>query len=84
MIHVLCQHDVKEKLHYTQNSVITKCSILSLILFPACTSNPCKYPATCTDGATIDDYTCDCTDGYSGVNCDTIAGKLKNKQHNIP
>lgn len=39
----------------------------------ACSSNPCKYPAMCTDGTTIDDYTCDCTDGYSGVNCDTIA-----------
>lgn len=31
----------------------------------------------CTDGTPIDDYTCDCTDGYSGVNCDTIAGKIK-------
>lgn len=85
-ISVLCQHDVKRNLYYTHNSVVTKCStsILSLILFPACSRNPCKYPAMCTDGTTIDDYTCDCTYGYSGVNCDTIAGKHKNKQCIIP
>lgn len=40
----------------------------------ACSSSPCKYPATCTDGATINDYTCTCTAGYSGTNCDTVAG----------
>eukprot|EP00105_Crassostrea_gigas_P035382 XP_019919530.1 PREDICTED: neurogenic locus notch homolog protein 1 [Crassostrea gigas] len=38
----------------------------------ACSSSPCKYPATCTDGATINDYTCVCTAGYSGTNCDTV------------
>ncbi|XP_034319361.2 uncharacterized protein [Magallana gigas] len=38
----------------------------------ACSSSPCKYPATCVDGATTDEYTCTCTEGYSGTNCDTV------------
>lgn len=42
----------------------------------ACSSSPCKYPATCKDGAHIDSYTCSCTEGYSGTNCDTVAGML--------
>lgn len=45
-----------------------------LIFFIACSSLPCKYPATCVDGATIDEYTCVCTEGYSGTDCDTVAG----------
>lgn len=43
-------------------------------LFEACSSLPCKYPATCVDGATADEYTCVCTEGYSGTNCDTVSG----------
>lgn len=39
----------------------------------ACSSLPCKYPATCVDGATTEEYTCVCTEGYSGTNCDTVA-----------
>lgn len=42
--------------------------------FTACSSSPCKYPATCQDGATTDEYTCTCTTGYSGENCDVVAG----------
>lgn len=45
-----------------------------LIVFVACSILPCKYPATCVDGATTDEYTCVCTEGYSGTNCDTVAG----------
>lgn len=43
-------------------------------LFVACSGLPCKYPATCVDGATTDDYVCVCPEGYSGTNCDTVAG----------
>ncbi|XP_061167265.1 uncharacterized protein LOC133176117 [Saccostrea echinata] len=43
----------------------------------ACSSNPCKYPATCVDGATTDDYTCECTRGYSGTNCDTVSASAE-------
>nr|XP_034322363.1 uncharacterized protein LOC117688412 [Crassostrea gigas] len=39
----------------------------------ACISSPCKYPATCKDGLHSDEYTCSCTEGYSGTNCDTVA-----------
>eukprot|EP00105_Crassostrea_gigas_P040892 XP_019925040.1 PREDICTED: protein delta homolog 1-like [Crassostrea gigas] len=39
----------------------------------ACSSSPCKYPSTCVDGTTTDEYTCTCTEGYSGTNCDTVA-----------
>lgn len=45
-----------------------------LIVFVACSILPCKYPATCVDGATTDEYTCVCTEGYSGTNCDTVTG----------
>lgn len=31
----------------------------------------------CIDGIIIDDYICDCIDGYFGVNCDIIVGKIK-------
>lgn len=49
-------------------------NIFYVNLFEACSSLPCKYPATCVDGATTDEYTCVCTEGYSGTNCDTVAG----------
>ena len=33
-----------------------------------CASNPCKNGATCDDG--INSYTCRCTPGYEGDNCE--------------
>lgn len=49
-------------------------NIVCANLFEACSSLPCKYPATCVDGATTVEYTCVCTEGYSGTNCDTVSG----------
>lgn len=45
----------------------------SFSLHEACISSPCKYPATCKDGLHSDEYTCSCTEGYSGTICDTVA-----------
>ncbi|XP_052695625.1 uncharacterized protein LOC128174017 [Crassostrea angulata] len=38
----------------------------------ACSSSPCKYPASCVDGVNTKDYVCLCTKGYSGTNCDRV------------
>ena len=34
-----------------------------------CEANPCEHGGTCTDG--VNSYTCECADGYTGVNCET-------------
>jgi hypothetical protein len=34
-----------------------------------CLSNPCQNGATCTDF--VNHYTCTCSDGYTGVHCET-------------
>ena len=34
-----------------------------------CDSNPCQNDGQCVDG--VNSYTCECTSGYSGDNCDT-------------
>ena len=34
-----------------------------------CKPNPCEHGGTCTDG--VNSYTCECADGYTGVNCET-------------
>lgn len=44
------------------------------ILTPACTSSPCKYPATCHDGYNTTQYSCECENGYSGTHCDEVEG----------
>lgn len=44
------------------------------ILSPACTSSPCKYPATCADGYNTTHYSCYCENGYSGRHCDEVEG----------
>ena len=33
-----------------------------------CVPNPCKFNGTCIDQ--INDYTCDCVDGFRGKTCD--------------
>ena len=33
-----------------------------------CESDPCLNGGTCTD--VINEYTCDCADGWEGVNCE--------------
>ena len=52
------------------------CSIL-----PPCerNANPCKNRATCTNtGTKAEDYTCDCSHGYWGENCDNEPGCVIN------
>ena len=34
-----------------------------------CVENDCQNGATCVDG--INDYTCDCADGFEGEDCGT-------------
>ena len=34
-----------------------------------CKPSPCENGGTCTDG--VNSYTCECVDGYTGVNCET-------------
>ena len=55
-----------------------KCVILlcDLDTLAACASEPCQFGGTCTNGEG-DDYTCTCTDGYTGQNCeDKIPRKI--------
>nr|XP_022343628.1 uncharacterized protein LOC111136803 isoform X1 [Crassostrea virginica] len=37
-----------------------------------CYSNPCKFGATCNEGPAVDQYTCTCSAGFSGKNCDEV------------
>lgn len=49
-----------------------------LYLKTGCYSNPCKFGSTCQEGGSVDQYTCLCSQGFSGQNCDEVTGK-KNK-----
>lgn len=73
---LLGRYLVKTKANYIQVNFVLLILNRFISYTLACSSSPCKYPATCTDGATINDYTCVCTAGYSGTNCDTVAGML--------
>ena len=33
-----------------------------------CESNPCRHGSTCRDG--VNGYICECTSGYTGLNCE--------------
>nr|XP_019929037.2 uncharacterized protein LOC105343589 isoform X3 [Crassostrea gigas] len=37
-----------------------------------CYSNPCKFGSTCQEGGSVDQYTCLCSQGFSGQNCDEV------------
>lgn len=50
-------------LQYTSNLVMEFSAINE------CASIPCMHSGTCTD--TVNGYTCECTDGYTGVICET-------------
>ena len=41
-----------------------------------CAVNPCKNGANCTDG--VNDFTCQCVEGYEGKTCETSKGKIIN------
>ena len=43
------------------------CLILFLADIDDCASQPCQNGATCIDA--VNDYTCNCVDGYTGKNC---------------
>ena len=43
--------------------------ILQIAAIDDCEPNSCEHGGTCTDG--VDSYTCECADGYTGVNCET-------------
>ena len=42
---------------------------LTLGAVTACMANPCLNGGKCTDNGAHDKYTCICTDGYSGKQC---------------
>ena len=37
--------------------------------YAGCQSNPCENNGTCTDD--VNNYQCECIEGYTGVNCET-------------
>ena len=43
------------------------CLILNLIDIDDCAGKPCQNGATCIDA--VNNYTCNCVDGYTGRNC---------------
>lgn len=51
-------------------------------VFPACHYSPCVNGGVCQDSPNGKDYTCECLDGYSGVNCET-AGMSLSLQTNV-
>ena len=44
-----------------------------------CAPDPCHNGGTCEDG--VNEYTCQCSAGYTGTNCED--GKYDHQQHNI-
>ena len=53
---------------------IIKSEIFHSLDIDDCNQNPCENGGTCTDG--VNDYTCDCIEGWQGVNCE-IPGNNK-------
>ena len=42
-----------------------------------CLADPCQNGGVCVDG--VNEYSCDCLDGYSGVHCETGLWPLMNQ-----
>jgi hypothetical protein len=51
-------------------SFLSAIAFSMVILFNACSSDPCK-DVTCLNGGTCVSGTCNCANGYEGTNCDT-------------
>ena len=50
---------------------VIRCSFISFSILDIdeCLSEPCQNSGTCVDG--VDIYTCNCTSGYTGDQCET-------------
>ena len=57
---------------------IQMCSVVFNIIsvVNTCASNPCQNQGTCVDGLNM--YTCQCGDGWSGLNCEL--GKVRSPE----
>ena len=47
------------------------CWIYCFVVLDACQSNPCQYEGKCTKAIGGPEYTCECVNGTSGLNCET-------------
>jgi len=47
-----------------------------------CTPKSCANGGTCVDG--VDDYSCQCAEGFNGDNCETSKSLNLELTHNIP
>ena len=61
-------------LNNKKNKTMVLCLLKPVPCFPSfladiddCASHPCENGATCIDA--VNDYTCNCVDGYTGRNC---------------
>ena len=52
-----------------------------LVEINECSSLPCQNGGVCIDG--VVGYTCNCFDGYTGLNCETGTNKNNNNNVNI-
>ena len=52
-----------------KSHIITKFLFFILLSdIDECDSNPCQNDGQCVDG--VNSYTCECSSGYSGINCE--------------
>lgn len=62
----------------------SKIFIRNLVIGGACASNPCQNGGTCVNGAWEGDYRCNCTQGYTGQQCESEIFSLPaDKQQNL-
>ena len=70
-----------KKINWIIVGTIFKRNIFTSIDINNCETNPCQNGGTCTDG--INDYSCKCTTGWEGDNCE-ILGKYELSLHAWP